>query len=85
MDEPLIDFLRTRLRAAGSARWKPMADAINEGRPGEKVIGEPLLRKLAYGDRGNPGVVTVQPVIDYLKAIDEGRAQLPEPETKATA
>lgn len=27
-----------------------------------------MLRKIAYGDRTNPGVAKIQPLLDYFKA-----------------
>lgn len=77
--ETIIDYLRRKLREAGASRWGPIADAVSEGLPRDQRIGSALLRKLAYGDRANPGVKTVQPLLDFFGAVERGEAQLPEP------
>lgn len=44
------------------------------------------MRKLAYGDRENPGVKNVQPLLDYFQAVDRGERVLPtEPAEKSAA
>lgn len=44
------------------------------------------MRKLAYGDRDNPGVKSVQPLLDYFQAVDRGERALPTvPAEKAVA
>lgn len=60
MDEPIIDYLRSRLRAIGHASWPRVAE--------EAGCALSLLRKVAYGDRTNPGVETIQPLLTYLRA-----------------
>lgn len=67
--DPLID----RLKAAGPARWERIAERAG--------IAKSLPRKLVYGDRANPTVQTIQPLIDYFAAVDRGEQQLPEPES----
>lgn len=76
--QPVID----RLRAAGPASWEHIAR--------EAGIAKTLPRKLVYGDRGNPGVLTIQPLVDYFDAVDRGERKLPEqgyfsPKTAAAA
>lgn len=73
--EPVIDYLKRKLREAGAANWPAIADVVNEGLPEDRRIGLALLRKIAYGDRDNPGVQTVQPLLDYFGAIDRGERQ----------
>ena len=68
--EPIIDYLKRRLKDAGAKQWPVIAAEINKSLPDSEAIGEPLLRKIAYGDRDNPGVQTVQPLIDYFTSID---------------
>ena len=63
---PLID----RLRASGPASWEQIA--------AEAGVAKTLPRKIVYGDRENPGVLTIQPLIDYFDAIDRGERGLPE-------
>lgn len=62
---PLID----RLREAGPANWEAIA--------AQAGVAKTLPRKLVYGDRENPRVLTVQPLIDYFKAVDEGQVSMP--------
>lgn len=63
--QPLVD----RLRAIPSARWEDVARAAG--------VAKSLPRKLATGDRPNPGVLTIQPLADYFARVDRGEAQLP--------
>jgi hypothetical protein len=57
-DELLLVFVRRRLREEGSANWPAIAAAC----------GKPLsvLRKLAYGDRENPRLNTIEPIAIVL-------------------
>lgn len=75
--EPIIDYLKRQLRAAGPARWEAIA--------AECGVEKGLPRKLAYGDRKNPGVKTVQPLVWYFEAVDRGEQTLPEPSEQAAA
>lgn len=65
----ILQPLVTRLRAIPSARWEAIAEAAG--------VAKTLPRKIATGDRANPGVQTIQPLLDYFKRVDEGLAQLP--------
>lgn len=67
--EPIIDYLKRRLKDAGPARWEAIAVAAN--------VAKTLPRKIAYGDRDNPGVATVQPLIDFFGAVDRGEIEMP--------
>jgi hypothetical protein len=73
--ESIIDYLKRKLREAGSGRWE--AIAIECG------VAKTLPRKIAYDDRDNPGVQTIQPLIDYFGAVERGEISLPEIEAKA--
>lgn len=64
--EPVI----SRLRAAGPAAWEQIA--------AEAGVAKTLPRKLVYGDRENPGVLTIQPLVDYFAAVDRGERTLPD-------
>lgn len=70
--EAIIDYLRRKLKEAGPARWQGIAEAT-----GASVS---TIRKVAYAETSNPGVVTMQPLLDFFQAVDDGKAQLPEPE-----
>jgi hypothetical protein len=69
--ESIMDYLKRRLREAGPARWEAIA--------AEAKCAKTLPRKIAYDDRENPGVATIQPLLDYFGAVDRGERELPEP------
>lgn len=69
--EPIVVYLRRKLQEAGHARWELIA--------AECGVAKTLPRKLAYGDRDNPGVQTIQPLLDYFHAVERGEKRLPEP------
>lgn len=62
---PLIE----RLKRAGSTNWESIAS--------EAGVAKTLPRKIATGDRKNPGVQTIQPLLDYFAAVDRGERTLP--------
>lgn len=76
--ETIKDFLVKKLRDAGQRRWPAIAAEINSELPDGKLVGVALLRKIAYGDRDNPGVMTIQPIYDYFKQVESGARKLPE-------
>lgn len=69
--------LKRRLREAGHARWERIAQ--------ESGVAKTLPRKIVYGDRENPGVLTVQPLLDLFAAIDRGERTLPDPQPCTSA
>lgn len=69
--EPILDYLKRKLREAGPKRWSAIAAATG--------CSEHTMRKVAYNDIENPGVVTMQPLLDLFQAIDRGEAELPAP------
>ncbi len=66
----ILQPLVTRLRAIPSTRWEDIAKAAG--------VAKSLPRKIATGDRSNPGVQTIQPLLDFFDRVDRGEAQLPE-------
>ena len=74
--ETILDYLKRKLREAGPGRWEAIAAATG--------CAKTLPRKIAYGDRDNPGVETIQPLLDLFHAIDRGERQLPEAVTDST-
>lgn len=72
--ESIIDYLKRKFKEAGPARWEQIAS--------EAGVAKTLPRKIAYDDRDNPGVQTVQPLLDYFMAIERGERELPEPFAK---
>lgn len=69
--ESTLDFLKRKLKEAGADRWHAIAD--------EAGVAKSLPRKLAYGDRPNPGIQTVQPLVDFFHEIEAGTRELPAP------
>lgn len=66
-----MDYLVRQLRAAGPARWVPIAEAAG--------VAKTLPRKIVYGDRENPGVGTVQPLLTFFDEVERGVRPMPEP------
>ena len=67
--EPIIDFLRRRLKESGPRSWDAIA--------AEAGVAQSLPRKVAYGDRDNPGVRTVQPLVDFFQRQDSVKRKRP--------
>lgn len=65
----VLDQLTARLREVGALHWEAVADAAG--------VAKSLPRKLVYGDRENPGVKTIQPLIDLFAEVDAGRRPMP--------
>lgn len=64
--QPLIE----RLRDIPSSRWEAIAEKAG--------CAKTLPRKIACGDRANPGVLTIQPLVDYFARVDAGLDSLPD-------
>lgn len=75
--ETIIDSLKRKLRAAGSGRWEAISS--------EAGVAKTLPRKIAFNDRENPGVQTIQPLVDYFKEVESGARSLPEISAPARA
>ena len=79
--ESIIDYLKRMLREAGPALWEPIA--------AEAGVSLSLPRKIVYGDRENPGVATVQPLLTFFREVETGARAMPAPAgaeaTKAAA
>lgn len=69
--EPIIEYVKRRLRECGPASWEQIAV--------ECGVAKTLPRKIVYGDRENPGVQTVQPLLTYLQDVERGARHLPAP------
>ena len=72
--ESIIDYLKRRLREAGPGRWEAIAQ--------EAGVAKTLPRKIAYDDRDNPGVATIQPLLDFFSAVDRGERDMPQTSPK---
>lgn len=74
--ETILDYIKRRLGEAGPARWERIA--IEAG------VATSLPRKLVWDKRrDNPGVQTIQPLLDYFAAVDRGEINLPDPTQEA--
>lgn len=61
----LLAYVKSELRAVGPRAWPQIAAAI--GKP------ESLLRKIAYGNRKNPRLDSIQPIANHFQR--RGRRQ----------
>jgi hypothetical protein len=75
--EPIIDYLKRHLRDAGPATWE--AIAVEAG------VAKSLPRKIAYGDRENPGIATIQPLVTFFQDVERGVRVLPAPVAREAA
>ena len=75
--ETILSYLKRRLREIGPSRWE--AIALHCG------VAKSLPRKLAYDDRDNPGIQTIQPLLTYLQRVDSGEESLPADKVKSAA
>lgn len=66
-----MTYLKRHLREAGSSRWEAIA--------AEAGCAKTLPRKIAFNDRDNPGVQTIQPLLDFFDAVERGEKRLPDP------
>lgn len=70
--KPLVD----RIRAIPPAQWEDLARMAG--------CAKTLPRKLACGDRSNPRVRTIQPLVDYFDRVDRGESPLPRGQLPST-
>lgn len=59
MPETIVAFLKRNLLEVGAGKWEQIA--------AEAGVAKSLPRKIAYGDRSNPGVETIQPLVTYFQ------------------
>lgn len=81
--ESITQYLLRKLAEAGTARFEAIAReaTLYAGLPedSEDRVRVSFVRKFFYGDRPDPRVGTVEPLLNYFKAVDRGERQLPEP------
>lgn len=60
-------YLRRKLRAAGGpVEWEHIATTLG--------VAKSLPRKIVYGDRMNPGVEKIQPLLTYFQRAEAKEA-----------
>lgn len=60
MEQPsLLTKVRLKLREVGPKAWPEIAEATG--------VKESALRKMAYGDRKNPRLSNLEPVLQYFE------------------
>ncbi len=64
-----FDVLLERIRSLSPAQRREVARAAG--------VSEQLPGKLVHGQRSNPRVMTIKPLLDYFAAVDRGQAVLP--------
>ena len=75
--ESIIDYLKRKLREAGPKTWPAIA--------AETGCSVHTMRKVAYNDIENPGVNTMQPLLDLFQAVDRGERTLPDDSAQIAA
>ena len=69
MDEEIVSYLRRKLREAGGpSEWEAIATKTG--------VAKSLPRKIAYGDRLNPGVEKIQPLLTYFRSREAEPAKV---------
>lgn len=68
MDEPILIYLKRKLKEATPSAWPAIAESANAFLPDDKKLTMHSLRKIAYGDRDNPGLQQVQALLDHFNA-----------------
>jgi len=75
--EQILPYIKRKLREVGPQAWPAIA--------AETGCSVHTMRKVAYNDVDNPGVLTMQPLLDLFQAVDRGERQLPNSEPQAAA
>lgn len=81
--ESITEYLLRKLREAGTARFEAIAAEATKyaglAPDSEDRVRLSFVRKFFYGDRPDPRVGTIEPLLNYFKAVDRGELQLPAP------
>jgi hypothetical protein len=78
MPESTLDYLRRNLRKAGAARWGAIAESANKSLPPNRRMTAISLRKLAYGDKDNPGLQQAEALVTFFRDVEAGKRKLPK-------
>lgn len=80
--ESITEYLHRKLGEAGTARFEAIAAEATAyaGLPAdsEDRVRVSFVRKFFYGNRKDPRVGTVEPLLNYFRAVDRGERELPE-------
>lgn len=87
--ETITEYLHRKLTEAGTARFEAIAAEATRyaglAADSEERVRVSFLRKFFYGDRKDPRVGTVEPLLNYFQAVDRGELVLPAPASHAKA
>jgi len=79
--ETITGYLLRKLTDAGTARFESIAReaTLYAGLPedSEDRVRVSFVRKFFYGDRPDPRVGTIEPLLNYFRAVDRGERVLP--------
>jgi hypothetical protein len=73
--EPILPYLQRRLKESGAQSWPQLVKQINERLPADRALSVHSVRKLAYGDRANPGLLHVQALLDHFGSAHGAQPQ----------
>lgn len=80
--ESITEYLHRKLTEAGTARFEAIATEATRyaglADDDEARVRVSFVRKFFYGDRPDPRVGTVEPLLNYFRAVDRGERKLPE-------
>jgi transcriptional regulator with XRE-family HTH domain len=68
--EPILSYVVRNIRSIHHSRWDALADACG--------VSKSAVRKIAYHDRSNPTVQTIQPLVTFFQQVDAGTRSLDE-------
>lgn len=80
--ESITAYLHRKLAEAGTSRFEAIArDATAHAglaQDAEERVRVSFIRKFFYGDRPDPRVGTIEPLLNYFRAVDRGEVRLPD-------
>ena len=66
--EPILSYVIRNIRSIPANQWEALALTVG--------VAKTLPRKLAYADRENPGVQTIQPLVTFFQQVERGEKSL---------